>query len=203
MRKKGGERRGGHGRRARVIHSARVSAAAWLRCACAHSTRSHTRRLTPRTHAHTHTVAAAGMRTGKLLARRAGPSLCSQSAICYYMTCLIFIYIIATLYTGARLNPNPTLNPKHLILNTYRYILATLLHRYARRCCMCACASAQSVRAARVCARLCARGARTGCADAGRVRGVQRRLRTARTLLRWRRSSRRSAQLAPLAPKAR
>lgn len=40
------------------------------------------------------------MRTGKLLARRAGPRLCSQGAICYYMTCLALIYVIATLYTG-------------------------------------------------------------------------------------------------------
>ena len=73
--------------------------------------RSHMRRLTRRTLAHTKLqrplFAAPGMRTGKLLVRRAGPSLCSQSAICYYMTCLIFIYIIATLYTGARLNPEP------------------------------------------------------------------------------------------------
>ena len=42
------------------------------------------------------------MRTGKLLARRAGPRLCSQAAICYYMTRLVLVYVIATLYTCAR-----------------------------------------------------------------------------------------------------
>ena len=31
----------------------------------------------------------------------AGPRLCSQGAICYYMTVLVLIYVIATLYTGA------------------------------------------------------------------------------------------------------
>ena len=41
------------------------------------------------------------MRTGKLLVRKAGPRLCSQSAICYYMTVLVFVYIIATFYTAS------------------------------------------------------------------------------------------------------
>lgn len=40
------------------------------------------------------------MRTSRLIAKKAGPRLCSQSAICYYLTVLIFVYIIATLYTA-------------------------------------------------------------------------------------------------------
>jgi hypothetical protein len=48
------------------------------------------------------------MRTGRLLARKAGPRLCSQGAICYYMTVLVLIYVIATLYTGAMTCPLTT-----------------------------------------------------------------------------------------------
>ena len=38
---------------------------------------------------------------GRRVLCSAGPRLCSQGAICYYMTVLVLIYVIATLYTGA------------------------------------------------------------------------------------------------------